>query len=225
MPDSPVPSGRLAYPTGAEISAELTAHGITVSANQANLLDGKALAGRLEFERDCHRVFLGKGSTEERKFDPPTVDSGRLYIEDLASVSTVKFKPLNSATITYDIDDDFFTLPENYSELGVPITAIEFSRRWVAPTRRYLRRSILITGEWGYATAANGFPELAWQAMLAAGLGNAWAMVTHNETGGLLSWKEGEITEDFGVFPWSRLLDAWRKTYTNGLKLYRRWEI
>lgn len=217
---------KTAYPTATDVEDFIEASGITCTAAQTGFLDEAALAGKQLIERRCCRTFKGSGSNSTRYFQPPTSKRGILWLdEDLASLNTVQYQPEGSTAQTLTLNTDFWVRPDNYSARLEPIQALEFRLRWSQPNGMGLRRSILVNGQWGYATAADGFPEAVWLAMIAGGLLQMWEIFAQSLTGGLLSWKEADVQEDYGVEPLKRLRDSWESRVETTVRLYKRAEI
>ena len=220
------------YPDAGDVQTWLTAAGFTFStstasqASQMELFDAIARTGRQVFERRCGRTFLGTGSNSTRYFDPPTNRDGRLRIDDLASLNTVQYQPYGSTAETLTLTTDFWTLPDNAADRSLPFTALQFrARRWSGPITSSLRRSIIISGQWGMFTKATGLPEAVWSAMIAAGCLDLFGTLSQALTGGLLSWKEADVQEDYGVEPLNRLRASFEARVDTAVRLYRRWEI
>lgn len=79
--------------------------------------------------------------------------------------------------------------------------------------------SLRITGRWGYATA---LPADAYVGMVRCGLVELWGEITHAVTGGLLSFSEGDVKEDYGVERWTALRDGWKLGAERAVKRYKR---
>ena len=217
---------KTAYPTATDVEAFIEASGITCTAAQTAFLDEAAARGQQVIEQRCGRVFLGSGNNSTRYFDPPTNRNGRLEIDDLASLNTVQYQPYGSTAETLTLNTDFWTLPDNAAARSLPFTALQFrDRRWSGPITSSLRRSIIVSGQWNYGTLAAGFPEAVWLAMIAAGLTDMWEIFAQSISGGMLSWREADVQEDWGVEPLKRLRDAWETRANTTIRLYRRLRI
>lgn len=217
---------KTAYPTATNVEDFIEASGITASAAQITFLDEAALSGKQIIERRTGRTFLGDGTNTTRYYQPPTTRSGRLRIEDLASISSVTYQPSGQTTATtWTANTDYWTEPDNYAARGEPITSLVLRQRWSQPLGTAYRRSIAVTGQWGYSTLAAGFPEAVWLAMIAAGLVDVWELFAQSISGGMLSWKEADVQEDYGVEPLKRLQTSWTDRVDRAVRLYRRWEI
>ena len=219
--------GQLAYPTGSDLKDYLEGAGLTVATALENILDGAATAGRQSLERAANRVFLADAADQTRTYDPPTDIESRLFIDDVASLTKVEYQPLNATVDLLTENEDFFTYPENAVLKGEPILWLEFRRRrWRSPHTVGLRRSIKVTGQFGYATkSGGGFPEDAFDAMLARAAWLRWGQVSLAATGGVLSWRQADVQVDYGVERWSKLQDAWAAAFTQTQSLYLRPEL
>ena len=220
------------YPDAGDVQLWLTAAGFTFStatasqASQMELFDAIARIGRQILEKRCGREFLGSGSNSTRYFDPPTNRDGRLRIDDLATLNTVQYQPYGSTAQSLTLLTDFWTLPDNAGERDLPFTALQFrALRWSQPITSSLRRSIIVSGQWGMFAKADGLPEAVWSAMIAAGCSELSGSLSQAVTGGLLSWKEADVQEDWGVEPLKRLRDAWETRANTTIRLYRRLRI
>lgn len=217
---------KTAYPTATDVENFIEAGGITTTSGQQAFFASAALAGQQIIERRCGRVFLGSGANSTRYFEPPTTRSGRLYIEDLASLNTVTYQPEGQATATtWVLNEDFWLEPDNYAAHGLPITSLVLRQRWPQPLATCYRRSVIISGQWGFATLAAGFPDAVWFAMLAAGCLSVYGAIAQALTGGLLGWKEADVQKDYGVEPLRRLKDSWEAQVDPVVALYQRMRI
>lgn len=217
---------KTSYPTATNVEDFLEAGGVTTTAAQQAFFAAAALAGRQIVEMRCGRQFLGSGSNATRYFDAPTARSGRLRIDDLATLNTVTYQPAGQAVATtWTLNTDFWLEPDNYAVREVPITSLVLRSRWVSPLLATYRRSVIISGQWGYGTAALGFPDAVWFAMIAAGLLTQWEIFAQALTGGLLSWQEADVHEDYGVEPMKRLRSSWEDRVDQAVRLYHRAEI
>jgi hypothetical protein len=217
---------KTAYPTATDIENFIEAGGITTTAGQQAFFASAALAGKQIIEQRTGRVFLGDGTNTTRYYEPPTTRSGRLYIDDLASLSTVTYQPSGQATATsWTLNTDYWVEPDNYAAKGLPITSLILRQGWSQPLSGTYRRSVIVTGQWGYATLAAGFPDAVWLAMLAAGCVAVYGSIAQALTGGMLGWKEADVQEDYGVEPLKRLRDSWAGIVETTVPLYRRMRI
>ena len=156
------------YPTADDLEAYLLTLGIYPSdpprAELAALdLPGKAAAAVAEWEtRTGYKPFLANGSDTTRIYDPP--GHGR-YLElgtGLLSVSALFTGVTAETPGTERVEGtDFWLEAVEAAYEGGPYEVITFPGGWGGP-----RRSIAITGRWGYASTV---PDDAWQAILMRG--------------------------------------------------------
>jgi hypothetical protein len=210
------------YPTADDLEDFLTGLGLTLSAAQQALLESAIDAGIQQFEGagGVDRRMLA--ADETRYYDPPLTAGSLLLIDDFAAVDSVVYRPLNTDPTTLTLNLDYWLEPQNAPAKGKPYQLLRFRRSWHAPLPSGLRRSIEVAGDCGYATS---IPAAARMGMLAAGALQLWTQITHAATGGLLSWKEKDRSEDYGVFPWTRLVDGWNAQYSSAVKTFKRWSL
>lgn len=214
---------KTAYPTTADLQSFLEDTGIATADVTAQMLAEAALAGRQEFERETGRTMLGGAADTTLRYDPPT-NGQVVVIEDLASLTRVDYQPQGATAETLTENEDYWLRPYNRAQLPFvePATSIAFRRVWRSPLPGSVQRSILVVGRHGYGTAAAGFPDDAWLAMLARGAWKLGVNVTHRVTGGLLSWKHSDASEDYGVERWANLRAGWNEQYQAAVARYAR---
>ncbi len=209
-----------AYPASADLTALLTQAGITLD---GATVDAAIAAGIAAFERDVDRVMLA-GEAETRVFDPP--DNGvRLDLEgdvlpDDEDGITVAYQPLNSDPTTWTEGVDYWLKEYNAVERGRPFVAIETRRRWYTPLPFALRRSIQVTGLWGYGVT---IPDDAWQAILYAGL--LWLIdvaAVVNRDAFVTGWKEANSSATYGGAGVTDRISGWRALYGRTVEIYRK---
>lgn len=197
-------SVRSTYPDGVALAAFLESHGITLSAAQDALTEGAASAAAYEFEKATYRRML-PGTAATRYFSPP-VDGHTLPIPELsANPSAVTYTPPGGSAETLVLNTDYWLLPDNALDQGKPIDEVEFLQVWGSRDNS-LRRAIAITGLWGYAAT---LPEDVWQAVCMRAAYGLWSQVTLATTGGVLGWKDGDRSVDYGVERWNSMLSTW----------------
>lgn len=214
----------IAYPGGGELKTRLGAHGFTVSTALEGLLETAAAAGRQDVERACDQTFAADSAATLRRFDPPTFyETGgvllRLGRGLAAAPSAVTYTPRGSSATTWVEGTDYELLPFNALADGEPYRELLIINgiRWSDPLPAVLRGAIRITGRWGWPA----LPSNIYEAMISRGLSRHWSDLVMAETGGLLSWKEGDVSEDYGVERWTSLRDAWDRDYQEVQRLYR----
>lgn len=219
---------KTAYPTASDLLTFLTDAEIATDTATALATSTVISAAIQDVEQSCNRIFLAPADAETRYYDPPTGPTGKLFIADLASFTSLSYQPEGSTATTLTRNEDFWLLPDNAATLSQPYTCIEFRRRWPVPLPATLRRSLLLVGKHGYGTrgdsapAVGGFPEAVWDAMLARAGERLWPRLRQALTGGMLSFTELGVTESFGVEPWRDLKDGWTSTVRSTVAQYRR---
>lgn len=217
-----MPGRKSDYPSGDELRLYLEAAGFTVSDALAGTLQTAADAGRDAFERAANRKMLGDRADVARPFDPPANRDSLLSIDDLCSFTSLRLEPYGGTVETLERDRDFWLEPVEAEARREPWTRVRFRRRWMQPLGDAWRRSVRITGRWGYGL---GIPDDAYEAMIAAGLLGRQAILAQSLTGGLVSFTEGNTREDYGSRPLDHWRAQWESLYTAAVARYRRLEI
>lgn len=214
---SPVAS---AYPTATNLSTFLTAAGFSTAFVAALDTTTNAAAGYQAIEKQCRRTFLA-GSSAARLFDPPTGREGILFIPDLATATTptITYTPSGSTATTLTASDDYWLEPYHASSESLPYTRVRFLKRWLQPVESTLRRSLSITGQWGWGTT---FPDEVWLAMLQQGALGLMGSLQFRTTRGRSMWVEAGITEQFAGTAWTGLSGAWETNVKRVIGAYRR---
>lgn len=199
---------RPTYPDSAAVEAFLEATGLTLTANQTLLLDGIAAAAAQEFETAVDRSMLPASAASLRYFDPPVNRDRLLFVDDLsAAPSLVQIVPYGSSAETLAVGVDYRLEPANAVAKREPITRLRLlSRRWLTPLSDTWLQSIQITGLWGYAAT---LPDDVWQAVCMRAGYLLWQQVVMNTTGGVLGWKDGDRSVDYGIERWTGPLKLW----------------
>lgn len=223
-------SSHLAYPDGSDLAAYLISIGILSAAQVAALdLDGRMLAAVAQWERRTGFIPFLAAAASTRRFDPPGPNrrTGRIgltrggdarldFLGGLVGEPTsviVGFSN-HSAGETLTADDHYWLLPVNSVALGRPYLEIEFiSGQWGAA------RSVSILGRWGYDTTV---PDDVWDALLAYGAWLALPDLIFFLTGGVVSWTEAGVTEQYGPKPLAGLIDSWKTALDGILGSYQR---
>ena len=183
---------RSAYPTASDVITALASAGILTTDYPylSSLAAGAAESGQVQVEKYCNRVFLA-GSSTARYFDPVT--NGRtlwLPVEATAISSVV----LGGSTLT--ANEQYWLQPYNYSADGIPINRIEFATSYYSPVWPGNKRSLVITGTWGYGST---IPEPVWQAMLAVAQWNLMPAIRETQNIGAEDWREADVSEKYGA--------------------------
>jgi len=209
-----------AYPVSADLSAFLSAAfstrtGLTIGSFD---LATAVVAGIDRFETETGRVMLATG-TSARSFDPPT--GGRQVLdlgEDLAAITSVVAQGVTQVALS-----DYRALPQNAPARGRPYNRLQLTQRYYAPLYPGLWNSVVVTGNWGFS--ATGIAEDAWLAMVAAGA--LWLLpeIVTQTTGGMTSWTEASVTEQYGPKPFDALREQWDGLFERARDRYRRVEV
>jgi hypothetical protein len=154
-------------PTGADLEAYLVTLGL-YTAGSAELgaleLEGKAAAAVVEWEtRTGYRPFLANGSDTTRIYDPPYTRFLELAAGVLSVSALMTGVGVASPGTARAEGTDFWLERAQAAYEDAPFEVVTF-----ACSPGGARRSITITGRWGYAATV---PDDAWQAILARG---AW---------------------------------------------------
>ena len=215
-----------AYPTATDLQAFLTAHGVTLTSGQEVQCASAIAAGIADFERATDRKPFLAGPSVAKVLDPPTMyDEGRsiLFLKrDLATFTSLVYQPTNGTAETLVRGEDFQLQPYDADDTDEfrPFDRIDFyGRRWLSPHAASVRYSLTLTGTWGYSTI---LPDDVWQAMLCQGAGGMWTILRQYNTNGMLGWKDGDRSVDYGIQSWSALSDAWAAQYQAAVSRYRR---
>lgn len=201
-----IPGTHSAYPTADDLKAWIEGTGLSVSAALETLLDGAAAGAANDFESAVHRTMLAPSSGELRYFAPP-LDGAPLVGFDLAAApATITYQPTGSSAETLTLNTDYWCGPENAIARGKPLEWIEFDKQWTGLIDRTLRRALQITGLWGYAET---LPDDVWLAVCMRGAWNVWQQVTFGSTEGMLGFKEGDLSVDYGLERWRDPVRQW----------------
>jgi hypothetical protein len=174
-------------------------------------------AGVGRFEREASRLMLA-GAATTRTFDPPQNYGAILNLrDDLVNISSVSYQGATQVNLS-----DYQALPQDAPAKGQPYNRLRFSKNWWAPFTVSQWGSIAVNGQWGYGLT---IPDDAWKAMLTAAALERLPMIVSFITGGLLAWKEADVSETYGVKPYLFLNDYWTSIYTAAVARYRRVEV
>ena len=194
----------MSAPASSDVQALLTAAGLWNSA-YSGLTSGYIAGAILQFQTDTGRIpFITSGSDSVLYFNPPgdtsqqyanTVRGGEKILElsvPFVSISAIATGVTadSPAGAPVDIARTVEFGPDNYSIKGLPIEWIRFSFQvWGGAG------SIMITGHAGSYT---DWPADAFQAVTAKAAADLLTTVLGQITGGITSWTEGDVKEDFG---------------------------
>jgi len=207
-------------PSAERLQTFIEGHSLTVTP-YLSLLSG-AIGGAWDSFNEAigYRFLPDTNSATLRKFTPP-VDGAPLFLDYLCSEpATITYAPAGQTSETLTLNTDYWCEPENALAKHLPITHLEFERRWSGT--RGLRGALQITAFWG---AAREIPESVYQALLERGAANLWTQLTQSATGGVLGWKDGDRSVDYGDNRWSALNEKWTGkgcNYDRAVAIYRK---
>ncbi len=220
--------GQAAYPTAVDLSSFLTGAGVATGVVAGLDLATAVAAARIAFERASGRVMLAGASATERRFDPPTNRERVVWLGDggrngdLASLTSVVYQPEGATAETWTQNTDFELLPENALHASddpvQPATMLRCTRLWSSPLPLSLRRSLKITGRWGYGLT---IPEDAWAAMRYRAASLVLPQVRQASTGGLTRIQMGSSVQEYGRGGWDSLQSGWDAAYQEAVMAYR----
>lgn len=204
-----------AYPTAQDLEAWLTSAGFAESV--LTTLDAQTAvgAGIAAFESAVGRRMLAESGT--RTFEVPTGTNPVIdFREDLASQSA-----FSVSGTAYVAGTDFLLLPQNAASRGLPYWGARLARTWTGYGTRTspLWNAVSITGSWGYATT---IPDDAWLGMLTAAALHLHTYLAQAVSLGLISVKEQDAQEEYGVNPYGALKTNWSMALADVVKRYRR---
>ena len=202
----------LTYPTETDLERYLIGTGIVNTTPQAPFtfmdLNEFVQAAKSNFEGRVGRAVLAVSQT--RTYDPPMFPRTKLpLVDDLAQLTS-----LSITGVAKVLNTDFFLLPENADMLSKPFNLIDFAVPIYAG-----RKSISITGFWGYALV---IPDGPWASILARAAMLAHPQLAAAVSRGFVSWKEDDVSETYGTDPLGFLRDQWEKIYEGGVEKFRK---
>lgn len=210
------------YPRGNELGSYLEGAGISPGAGLN--LDTLIGAARRDFERAVGGIILAAQEPQERRFDPPfarwpaLLDLGDFLLEP----ASVAYQRPDGDPQSYTIDEDVWFRPDNAAERGRPFELLEFLRPWPHFSRHGDRRSIRVTGRWGYADSV---PDDVFDAILARAAWRAASPVRHAETGGMAAIHQADVKLQFGVESFGNIVDGWGRVFEETVASYQRLSI
>lgn len=209
---------RSAYPTSAELQAFLEGCGITVVASLSAQFTNFLNSALAELENKINRTILAPAS-ETKYFDPPMGRDQILFIPDMCSVTSVVYTPLSGTSTTFTANDDYFLQPYDALSRYRPYTQIQFDHKWYGPLLNGSRRSLAITGRYGYWTA---IPDDIYQAVMYIAATNALMMAGASASAGVESKKIEDFEVRYGNQPYNSLVTSWKGTVSEVINDYRR---
>lgn len=216
----------MGWPTVAEFQVFLTAAGIMASTpTDLQLLldlDGALDAAVEEFnDRTRYWPFLSTGIDEARRFigDPLApryldLNGGLLTLTSL--ITNVTYT--NSAGTLETQTLNFRLCPRDAVQRGRPYTYVEF----LSDPAYVDDGEVLITGTWGFTTAAN-LPDSARRAVMAIASITLLPQINQAATQGLLRWREGDVEKQFGKA--AEMAGTWGLIADQAINRYRRTRV
>lgn len=204
------------YPAEADLKTFLAATGLMANPPTGNaaLLDfANALQGSIdEWERRTGRIRSGAAAA--RLFDPPANRYGFLIPDQpFATPTAISYQGAALAAT------DYFLLPHEAPQNGLPYRYIQFAHRWMAPTLWGDIGKISITAVWG---AGATVLSAVWMAVLqGAALVLAPQMLTAQH-GGRTRWTQEGVTEEFSPQTLKAYTDGWQSAYERAIKVWGR---
>ena len=197
------------YPTGADLVACLQGSGILPNPLPPPLIgvdwNSRQLRAVNQFEDQTGRKWIAQSAT--KVYDPPLNTRGMLDLRsELIQLTSIT---VQGTPITQGID--FYLGPQNNDQLvpPQPWTYIEFLNYFPSPGWPYIRRSISITGYWGFSTT---LPERVWGAMLDYGAHLSYPDLSLYLSQGRTGYKMGDLQEDFRE-TLQKQAAAWKRNY------------
>lgn len=235
-------------PTAADLQGRLAACGMISNPPTANqmlfILEDAVNTAYAQWELDTgYRPFIA--ATQTRKFTPPGPSKGgpisdfgyaglgaissyggsnKLFLRTGLTVLTsltIGVSPTDTGT-ALTVNRDFFLRPENALLANRPYTEIVFEQN-----QRGIRDSIVIVGEWGFCPFVVGstttwtIPDDAWSAILDAAMVEIGPQLSILVSGGLLEWKEADVSEKYGANPYQAQVEAASMRYQRAVNRYR----
>jgi hypothetical protein len=219
-----------AYPTAGQLESYIRSMGILTDAQLAELLahvdlTSIAAGAQAAWEADSGwKPFLRDASPVARRFDPPGPNRRgltrggweRLELDAglLAVTAFVTGYSATAAGTAFVVEDDYWLWPPNAAVEDRPYTAIDANwYQWGQP------QSIRITGYWGFSA---NIPGDAWEAILRQGAQLAYSQIFLTVSGGVTSWTEADITEQYALGAFKAHADAWAEQWRRAVGRYRR---
>ncbi len=208
-----------AYPVSTDLDAFLTAAGI----DPTGLPTGAAIESAVaSFEQDTGRLpFLNAGgSSTPRYFDPPVGPSLVLDLNaDVVSVSDVSINGKGQVA-----DTNYWLEPYNNGAVNRPYYLIRFNAyfwvlRWQVNLPQW-KKSIVVTGVWGYCTS---LPNDVWEALLQKGAAILIPQISVLQSDGVKGSDIGDLKIDYGdAGDLMKQGNAWSAFYQMTVNRYKR---
>lgn len=204
------------YPQGADLQAFLTpvADACRITLPTSIDYQQRVDSARQMFESQIGRVLLA--TTQTRRFDPPTNVRSTVDLQtDLVSVTS-----LTAQGVVKTEGTDFLPGPDNATQDGKPFRWIEFlgGIYWPAPLPPQMRRSVVITGPFGYSLTV---PTLGYDAILAQAAVNCYPDLALAISRGLQMKRQGDTEEMYargkGNGPLFEEMSSWQLRVAQGV--------
>lgn len=213
-----------AYPKAADVQFLYRTTGLidpTIDPFTSIDWDGAIASAVAEFEGKIGRTF--NSSVQTRIYDPPQNTKSLLPLGyDLAAVTAITF---TNRTLVNGVD--YYLGPVNADVDGKPWQWIEFVALFADPI--YQRRSISITGTWGYLPLAGGFiqiPDDAWHAILKTAAKSIAPEIELNINRGRLVAKTEDFQYSFAPNgPLKATMESWSSQINQAATRYRRVQV
>lgn len=192
--------------SGIDLLIELIAMGMIPNPPTAGwrFLDAHAAAaqGMAEVANLTGREFLASTTPTVKVFDPPTNAKGCMSLHsDLCSTEPIV---VQVSGITQTVNKDYFLGPEGIEPR--PYSFIEFMRSFPKGWWNSARKSVTVSGVWGFSTI---IPADVWRAMLSSGLRQMQAQLSFAIVQGLVSWHAMDMSQEFDSDPLAVQVKQW----------------
>jgi hypothetical protein len=210
------------YPSASDLDAFFVSTGLIASSSDtpyASIDRGsKCAAASADFERRTRRTMIAQSST--RLFDVPWDRLGVLDVaDDLLSADTVM---VDGATLVEGLQ--YWLLPYDAVQKGRPYTHIEMAFIPTPGPLSSYRRTVSVTGSWGYGTE---IPDEVWGSVLAWAAALCAPEIALNISKGLALWHEGDEEERYGGLgvagPLAREAAEWTEMYQSTVRSWTRY--
>ena len=175
-------------------------------------------------KRTGWRPFLASNSFEKRCFKAPKClsfghfssipllefDGGLAVFRSICSRGRLSSEYLLS-------ESDFLLMPLDAPKRGRPYEWIEFSKQSISGAD-----FIEIDGRWGYSES---FPDDVWHCILKLAAISVVIMDGHAFSGGVKSWSEEGVKEEYSDAPFGSLIKLWKDEVDQTMGHYLRFKI
>lgn len=211
-----------AYPAASDLDAFFVSTGLISAPTDAPYASidrvVKCAAASADFERRTRRAMIAQPST--RLFDVPWDRLGVLDVaDDLLSVESIA---VDGAMLQENLQ--YWLLPYDAVQKGRPYTHIEMAFVPVPGPLTVYRRTVCVTGTWGYGTM---IPDDVWTAVLVWAAALCAPELALNISGGVALWHEGDEEERYGGLgvagPLAREASEWTDIYQATVRSWTRY--